>query len=326
MRVSGTLKYCTIIFFVGLLIVSCDNAFNPKGPHEPKVVVYSILSPLEGKQFVRLGLTYDVEGFDPGVHTAEQFIEGASVSMQIGDRTYVFRDTLIQRTDSTRYRGPIKAYVADPFRISPGSSVELFINTPVYGVVRARTSVPGAGIIQVKNSYLLQQSSEFETQLLVLVDIAVQTRGYLLRHYVVYDVLKSGVWVRERREFPVSVVVFAGTNDRIFVYPKLERRSSEPYRENPETETVVVDRLGYLLVVNQIVNQYGSDNVRFRHVVFQLNQVDRHLYSYYNVVNGFQDQYTIRTDTPDYTNIQGGVGVFGAFMVDSVRIPIPERF
>lgn len=324
--IGSSKPYGILIAVVSLFLGSCDNAFNPKGLHEPKVVVYSILSPNESKQFVRLGLTYDVEGFDPTVHQVEEFIEGAVISVQMGSQTFAFRDTVVARPDSTRYRGPIKAYVADPFRLIPGSPVRLSVTTPQYGTVSAESTIPQNGIIQVKNSYLLTQSSEFETQLIVLVDIAPNARGYLLRHFVVYDALKSGVWVRERREFPVSVVVFAGRNERVFVFPKLTRRSSEPYRDNLQTETIVVDRLGYLLVIDQILKDYGANNVKFRYTLFQLNQVDAHLYSYYNVVNGFQDQYSIRTDTPDYTNIRGGVGVFGAFMVDSVRIVLPEQF
>jgi hypothetical protein len=51
-----------------------------------------------------------------------------------------------------------------------------------------------------------------------------------------------------------------------------------------------------------------------------LTQVDANLYTYYHIVNGFQDEITIRTDQPDISSIQGGVGMFGAMAVDTARI------
>jgi hypothetical protein len=49
-------------------------------------------------------------------------------------------------------------------------------------------------------------------------------------------------------------------------------------------------------------------------------QVEENLYKYYNLANGFQDPYSIRTDQPDFSNIQGGLGIFGAMTLDSVRV------
>jgi hypothetical protein len=53
-----------------------------------------------------------------------------------------------------------------------------------------------------------------------------------------------------------------------------------------------------------------------------LTQVEDNLYKYYNIVNGFQDEFSIRTDLPDYTNIRGGVGLFGAMTEDSVVVDL----
>jgi hypothetical protein len=53
-----------------------------------------------------------------------------------------------------------------------------------------------------------------------------------------------------------------------------------------------------------------------------LTQVEPNLYMYYNLANGFQDEFSIRTDQPDYSNIQGGFGVFGAMTVDTVRVDL----
>ncbi len=323
-----TLHMKSILFSVvfGIVVVGCDSSFSPKGPHEPKVTVYSILSPNDNRQFVRLGLTYDVEGLDPASHSVEEYIQGATVSIIQGGKTYLFRDTLIQRKDSSRYSTPIRAYVAQPFQIVPGSKAQLSVVTPSFGTLTAETAVPASGRVRVTNAFVLQQPSSFESKIIVLIDISAQARGYLLRHYIVFEVFKNGSWIPERREFPVSVILSGGTNVDVMVYPKLERRSSEAYLQNFETETVVIDQLGYQMLLESIFSDYGSGNLKFRYVLFELNQVDPHLYSYYNIANGFQDEFSIRTDLPDYSNIRGGVGVFGSFMVDTSIVRLLERF
>jgi len=54
-------------------------------------------------------------------------------------------------------------------------------------------------------------------------------------------------------------------------------------------------------------------------------QFDAALYNNYSVENLFRDPYTIRLDEADYTNILGGVGVFGSLAVDSTVRALPEQ-
>ncbi|MEX1276339.1 MAG: hypothetical protein WEE20_10425 [Bacteroidota bacterium] len=49
-------------------------------------------------------------------------------------------------------------------------------------------------------------------------------------------------------------------------------------------------------------------------------------HNYYNVVNGFRDPLSIRTDQPGYSNINGGQGLFAAYAVDSVTYRLPDDF
>ena len=53
-----------------------------------------------------------------------------------------------------------------------------------------------------------------------------------------------------------------------------------------------------------------------------LTQVDEDLYAYSKRVNGFEDPFSIRTDLPDYSNISGGHGIFGALVEDSVFVEL----
>jgi hypothetical protein len=55
-----------------------------------------------------------------------------------------------------------------------------------------------------------------------------------------------------------------------------------------------------------------------------VTQVDRNLYTYMKLANSFDDPYSTRTDAPDFSNIAGGVGVFGAMVEDSMWVDLTQ--
>ena len=65
---------------------------------------------------------------------------------------------------------------------------------------------------------------------------------------------------------------------------------------------------------------YSADRIRIKGVWFVLTQVEQNLYTYYSIANAFQDAHSIRLDMPDWTNVQGGYGVFGGMVEDSLYV------
>lgn len=77
-----------------------------------------------------------------------------------------------------------------------------------------------------------------------------------------------------------------------------------------ENTRVVFGAAGYAAVVSQLRQRYTGGRVRLKGTRFVLTQLDNWFYAYYSVANGFPDSGTLRLDEPDYTNINGGLGVF----------------
>jgi hypothetical protein len=90
------------------------------------------------------------------------------------------------------------------------------------------------------------------------------------------------------------------------------------------TEGILHSWVEYTARLRWLFESRGND-IKFSRAVFYLIQFDRPLWSYWNASNGFHDRYTIRVDDPDYTNITGGVGVFGSMRVDSLVWALPEN-
>lgn len=312
-----------ILLIGASILVSCDSEFNPKGSYEERVVLYSILMTRTDTQYVRLYTTYDPPAFDPQEVTNEQPIRNATVVVRQGGTAYQFRDTMVTRDDPQRYGGLVPAYVAYPFRVTGSQVYSMSVESPTHGSITASTTVPGRGDITVLNPFVLRSPQSFNENIIISARISPPARGFLLKMFIDYEVRFNQIWSPRRVEVPREVVETG--EGRRFVYPQLVRRTTVPVSAGSlNAESVVFTRAGYEAVLQQLFNDFGSENLRFSQVVLVLTQVDENLYTYYNLANGFQDEFSIRTDQPDYSNIRGGYGVFGSMTEDSTVVSLRE--
>ncbi len=314
------------MIFVAVLLASagCETDFSPKGPFEDRMVVFGILTPSSSAQIVRLESTYDPPGFNPLDHTTSTQTINAQVSLT-EDRSTVFvlRDTTLRRTDTGRYQDSIKAFVASPLTVVRGTRYTLDITSPVYGTLTANTTVPGTGFVDVALSSIpsLTNPLSFQRDLDMIAFISPATEGNKVQMFVEYEVPSLNPGVALLEEVPLAVkdqldcVTFDAT------YPLLRRRT-----QLSGQEVWTFPHANYMIILRKILKMHEPRTINFRRVVLVLVQADQHLYRYSSLVNGFQDEFSIRVDQPNYTNIQGGLGVFGAFTLDSASVALPSSF
>jgi len=303
-----------------VLASACEQPFSPKGSFKEELVVYAILSNVADVQYVRVYRTYDPPGFDPFGHLTDNQVTGAQVTMSEDQTVIAFRDTQIVRNDTIRYLAPIDAYVAAPFRALKGKSYALEVQTLDGISTTAKIRLPDAGSIVVSNmSALVAPSASTLTTIAFAMYISPFAKGFILKFNLRFESLEGGIWVARQREVPLAIVLTAeGKEERYF--PTLTR---SPGGET--TYTLVSQQFkihAYQTIIGEIYRDHGG-SVRFTSAGFVLTQVEPALYNYYGIANGFRDPNTIRVDEPDFTNIAGGVGVFGGFVQDTLVVALP---
>ena len=70
------------------------------------------------------------------------------------------------------------------------------------------------------------------------------------------------------------------------------------------------------LVADEMIQP--EDSVLARRVIVQCYGLENNFYSYYKIVRGFDDPLSVRLDRPDISFIDGGLGVFGGMVSDSM--------
>lgn len=298
--------------WVLVLAAGCDESFNPKGSYHDQLVLYSVLTTRSDSQFVRVSTTYDPAGHNPLENSVDTYVRNATVTLARDSSVTTLASVVIPRGDKSRYTDDIVGYLAHPYKVQPGLAYTLKVFSEK-GVVEASMVCPGKGEVYAENSFVLKKPELYTENISSRIRISPSAHGYLVRIFLEFETRLGDVATPHREELPRAVTAGDGSYFR-FDYPIITRRNVNPY------EVVYFGLSAYKAFLVDVKSRYGD--IKVTGATYILTQVDRNLYTYYNLANGFQDEFSIRTDLPDYTNISGGLGVFGAMVDDSVHVDL----
>ncbi len=311
------MKSTRLIFSLLVILGGCDTSFDPRGPFLDHLVVYGVLTPVNQTHYVRLFSTYDPPEFDPLGNTSSNQISNAVVSFSFDTTTLALRETVVPRDDLGRYTDSIKAFVASPLPIVKGKTYSLTVTSPVYGTLSATTRVPGTGIvdIDIDSRFSLAAPDQGRADISILVTPSLLTEGHAVRIFVEYELPAANPGTIYTEEIPLKITSYKDCANFEAQYPRVRRRELAGLRDLWRFPLE-----NYRRALVRILKTHEGVVVDFKRVYVELIQTDEHLYKYYSVVNGFQDQFSIRVDQPNYTNIKGGLGVFGSFVSDTIVV------
>jgi len=303
----------------------CNQPFDPRGTLDQRLVVFSILSTDRSQQFVRVERSYMPEDYNPLSATSDPAIVGATVTLRTSGGTFRLRDTTYSRADTSRYDVPFTGYVLNSLKADYGKYYTLSVSWAAYSPVTASVQVPYKPSISLEPaSYLTLDNpaaSDGESRILFPLSMGYNAKGIISRLFVYYDVLKEGEWLEERQEIPVSYR-YSGIADLDYVnFGSVTPRTSTGLAIGVYTNELYKKMLAHLAY-----GTYEGTKIIFNRVVFVVIQLDPNLYDYYVTVHANNDPHSIRLDEPSYSNVARGLGLVGAYTVDSLVHILPEGF
>ena len=314
-------KFRTVAIVFIIFISGCDDSFSPNVDLVRKVVVFGVLTPNANSQFIRVHSIASPQESNP----RNDSVAGTVVRVSKGGSMTAFRDTLLVAVNDVGDTVKIPAFVTYELSIERGARYALSVASPSYGEVSAIVSVPSRGVLSTLGNLILEDPWDQNEDLDIIVSIALSpdTKGFFMRFFLNYDVFRNGAWTTENVEVPIKLEDSNGLADIKGVYPSLGLRTT-----SRSPTGFPVERKGYMnseyrKVLTLIYATYGSQNIRMKKAVFQMIQVEDNLFNYYFIANNFADKFSIRVDQPEFTNINGGFGVFGAFTFDSLVVDLP---
>lgn len=297
-----------IIILFSLAGFACDESFSPKAPFEEKYVMYCVIETSNippnnpPSYYAILSKLYDVNGFDPYQNHTDPVILNAVLSMERKTDLFAFEQDTAKRSDTSRYNTPLFYYKTKTgVLLKYGDKLYLKAVLPNGKVLRAESVVPYDLPLEFSYDFqttgLTTKINQFAagTEWEIYWDEVENGHLYFPKFIIYYEKTTNGV----TRTYTKEVALFYKDNKPI--YPSYTYKNSVKF--------------AYSALDKAMEEISGSDTAKssYKIVDAELAILDYNppLAKYYSSINGSLDQFSVRLDETVFSNIQGGIGVFG---------------
>lgn len=281
-----------MIVTLSLISFSCEEDFEPKTNFTERYVLNAVFNADSLQQLVSLSRSYDVDGFDPYTNDVDPYIKNALIYIKHRGTTYQMFDTSITRTDTSRYKGPLNIYSIRSFVPAANDSIEI-IAIPKEGVtISAMTKIPSKLNIVVSKGSVVQEKTPL-------------TFSWPARDLDIYYLPRLKIYYSKRNEAPGNV---HSVEVPIFIDEKGHRTYAQITKSpNIYYGDEMIDK-----TMEKLSEGDEKINFQFNKIELEVKIFDEFLSNYISSTNIFYDDISIRLDEPNYTNVNGGLGVVGS--------------
>lgn len=313
------MKKLFFILFLSLItlsIFSCDDSVNPKAGFEEVYVLNCIIRSDTSYQVATVSRSFEVDGYDPYTNQNDPFIKGARIKIFYNNSVYAMSDTTIPRGDGSRYKTPLNFYYTKSFKPMYSRLMTVEAELPNGKVLTASTDVVALNSIYVHS-----------TDKKISLNNIDKVIGF---NWNVVNNSDSKVFYFA----PELVILYTREKDN-FV-ENLQKKIPLYYLNNelpiyPQIEAAIQSCKFDIEVINRAMSEIsGGDsqkgNYKINKAVFRLLVMDAGLAAYYSVQKTFLDEFSMRVNQPEASNIQGGLGVFGSYAIKKVNIELTTDY
>lgn len=315
-----------LIITAALISVSCEDTLSPKAEFKEEYTMYGILKVDTTFQTVYLSRSYQVDGFNGLENRTDPAIEGADVKMNVvrGRDTlkYTLQPASAPRNDVSRYNTPVKYYAINNYKPSDGDKVLITARLAGGKVLNSSTLVPPMSYLYYETSTanydpLGEEGGGFTGIKFTWKFLSHQyntTANYFApRFELVYHKADN-----PSNKIRVKVPLYFVPNDGIEL----------PLYPNVSTATTVQFYGDSIEKVLRTIS--AGDNNKANYVIdiaeFTLLLMDKNLASFLAAENTFADEFSTRIDAADFTNIDGGLGLFGSVATKKTKVKIAKTY
>jgi len=306
MKIDTALIY---LFIIVLCFISCDKSVDTSAEFRERYVLTSIIDCNKDNQYAFVTRTYDnsVTGLDP--ETESVFIHGADVKLWYDYQVFKLKDTILTDNDLKEK----KRYTVSGLNLDGDKFIEIEALLPNNLLLSSITKIPPISEIKIEETNA-DNISNASSEILNIRWNNIGNYIYepkLVINYYSHSDSNSNI---QERIIPLDVIV--EQLETILVFPQPSNNS------NINFEKRAVDYIMRDLSKNDPV----KSNFVIIGLELQLRVYDENLTAYYSSTNQFLDQFSISLDSKLYSNIDGGLGIFGSFITKNLSIELDEKY
>jgi hypothetical protein len=306
-------KILFIIPIISVIFFACEEDFDPKTTYKERYALNCILRGDTSLQYATILQSYNISGFDPYEHTENPFVAGADVRIWQKNKVYKLRDTLLTGLANSRYTTPIPAYYTNEFIPGEHDTIE------IRAILQSGKTLSGGSRMPGKIEF-----NESATDIIIPVNSKdyfqfnwrkVNSYAlYITRLNIHYEVNIAGVKERKSIMMPLEYKMVDGISTP--QYPEVSRSSGISFSYS------VLDSV--FKKISEGDPEKGNYSVIA--AIFEVLELDKPLSEYYISSGAAIDDFTVRVDEVDFTNIKGGFGIFGSYIKARRGVAISEAY
>ena len=290
-----------IFLIIAISIASCQNNFSPIVNYKKNYALNCIIRGDTSLQYATIIQSFGNEDFNKD----SAFVSGALLKLNYDGKDYFFNDTTSGGADKITY------YFLKNFKLSSGKQLKIEADLPDGTILNSSTQTPDPGILVFggANTIPPENSDKVISIHWNLYYYSGESLYYRPFLYIEYKKNINGSVVYKQKEVPVEYNL--ENNKNVPVYPKISMNNSIVYSLNAFNATLTQ------LEESDTVSNYNILNAKF--VLWVL---DKNLAAYLLSTESFQEDFSLRIEAADFTNVQGGFGIFGSFLKYEKKLSI----
>lgn len=295
-----------------LIISGCEENFSPKGDFEENFALTCIIRGDTSLQIASLFSSYMVDGYDPAVNDINPAYFGADIRLWYRDTVYVFEENRIYNPynpDSIFHY-----YYLDKFKpVDKGELLEIEATLKNGKRLKASCYTPGSleFDFQKTSSILPPVNTNNFNVFWTSEDVDNFYIGRLKIKYFENTVDSSVV----QRWLYLPVRLVDNNGESIPIYPVVSKARVISYNMNA---------VNYAF--QDLSEKFSEGNITVSTLgIIEVLSLEKNLSHYYASILE-DNKYTVRVNESDYSNVEGGFGIFGSLNKETRSIRIQPDY
>lgn len=302
---------CTFIISLSFILYSCEQNVDPKAPFRERYIFNLIIRGDTSYQIATLTTNYTVAGIDPYENQVDPSIKNADIRIWYKDEVYKMRDTTISRQDTSRYKSPLNFYYLTNFKPVSETPVDIKVELNNGRILTAFTKIPSKLNI---DSVDLNIPSDDKPNFSYVWKNNLEGNYYSYRFRFFYTVNEGNKVIWYIKEVPLTYIKSGDKYNPFF--PTISKNTAVFY-DNSSLDSAMVQ-------ISK--DDWDKSKYEIKRAEFEVLIFDKPLSDYYSSTHGYLDDYSIRVDESDYTNINGGYGIFASYLNQKIVVKFKEKY
>ena len=303
------------VIIISLFIISCEEGFEPTADFKEDYVMYGIVNGDSTYQSVVISKSYSSDNFDPYSNTSDPDIKDAIVIIKGENKEYFLRDTSVERSSQSQYSVPQHFYYTNEFKPKLGEKIELQAILPNGKVLISKTTMPNYSLFFWSNDDEVLPINRIYNKVLFRWELRNPSPNliYLPKFLIHYFQTVGGTNLKKTKEVPLNFV-------------KIGNSLQESFPTASGTKYVLYDTTIVYNTLKELKGAGSASDITIIKGEVELTIMDENLGSYYSSIQTLNDGFTIKIYETNYSNINGGIGIWGSYNTIRKDIQILPEF